>query len=224
MLKRSLVIAYSTPNYSVLTDQFLGSLQNIGDPITIAHKIDETISHPFIDQGFQTDLWYYCVYHKIKHFVDVMTSPDIPLLDIDYFIFSDCDIYFYKKNAHEWKNLETYIKSQEEKDIFFMRENHMEDEANTGFFIIKNNKNLQQVIRFFEQVLTEMEQIEQKDMPFGDQSVINKNKHELNYDFIPNEYVAWGTIIFDKHKTLFHHSVATNDKLAQIQWVRSQIE
>jgi hypothetical protein len=34
------------------------------------------------------------------------------------------------------------------------------------------------------------------EMPFGDQSIINNMKNKINYGFIPNDYVIFGTTIY----------------------------
>ena len=61
-------------------------------------------------------------------------------------------------------------------------------------------------------------------MPYGDQSIINKLKSKINYGFIPNDYVVFGTRIFNSNKSLFHHAVCCNDvdnKIIQINRVKS---
>jgi hypothetical protein len=65
--------------------------------------------------GFQTDLWYYCVRNKINHLINVLQDYD-SLKNTKYFIFTDCDIIYIKKNINEWYNLENYIQN-ENKDM-----------------------------------------------------------------------------------------------------------
>lgn len=60
-------------------------------------------------------------------------------------------------------------------------------------------------------------------MPFGDQSIINKLKSKINYGFIPNDYVVFGTKIFNRNKSLFHHAVCckdVDDKIIQINLIK----
>jgi hypothetical protein len=144
---------------------------------------------------------------------------------MDYFIFTDCDIVYIKKNVNEWSNLENYIVN-ENNDIFFMRENTSSN-VNSGFFIIKNNNignNIGNIIDFFCEVLRTIDTTDRRRMPLGDQSIINNLKNQLNYGFIPNDYVVFGNTIFNKDKALFHHAVCCRDvdgKIQQINDIKS---
>jgi hypothetical protein len=174
----------------------------------------------FKNTGFQTDLWYYCVRNKINHLIHVLKTYE-SLNNIKYFIFTDCDIIYIKKNKNEWYNLENYIQN-DNKDIHFMRESSR-NEVNTGFFIIKNNDNIKNTINFFIEVLQTMDTTEKVKMPYGDQSIINNLKNKINYGFIPNDYVILGTIIYNRNKSLFHHAVSCNDvdeKIIQINQIK----
>ena len=219
MLNKSLFICYSTPNYSKLTNLCIKSLNDI-NVTNIEHKLDNpTIS--FKNTGFQTDLWYYCIRNKLNHLIDILNNYD-NLIDIQYFIFTDCDIIYIKKNVKEWYNLENYI-INENKDIFFMREDTSND-VNTGFFIIKNNNNIKNIISFFIEILQTIDITKKNNMPFGDQSIINNLKNKINYGFIPNDYVIYATTIFNKNKSIFHHAVCcrdVDDKIIQINQITS---
>ena len=54
------------------------------------------------------------------------------------------------------------------------------------------------------------------EIPFLEQTIINNIKTEINFGFIPNEYVIWGHMIYNREKSLFHHAVSTDDKMNQI--------
>jgi len=210
MLDKSLFICYSTPNYSKLTNMCLDSLRDI-NVNNINHMTDDV---SFENTGFQTELWYYCVRNKINHLINVLKNDS----NVKYFIFTDCDIIYIKKNVNEWYNLENYIQN-ENKDIYFMREN-LSDDVNTGFFIIKN---ITDIINFFVEVLETIDTTEKVKMPLGDQSIINNLKYKINYGFIPNDYVVFGSNIFDINKSLFHHAVCcidVDDKIEQINQVK----
>ena len=210
MLDKSLFICYSTPNYSKLTNMCLDSLRDI-NVNNINHMTDDV---SFENTGFQTELWYYCVRNKINHLINVLKNGS----NVKYFIFTDCDIIYIKKNVNEWYNLENYIQN-ENKDIYFMREN-LSDDVNTGFFIIKN---ITDIINFFVEVLETIDTTEKVKMPLGDQSIINNLKYKINYGFIPNDYVVFGSNIFDINKSLFHHAVCcidVDDKIEQINQVK----
>ena len=220
MLDKSLFICYSTPNYSKLTNICLKSLQDI-NVNNINHMTDD-ISEAFKKTGFQTDLWYLCVKNKIHHLINVLKKYDNydkydGLNNIKYFIFTDCDINYIKKNINEWYNLENYIQN-ENKDIHFLRES-WSDYVNTGFFIIKNNDNITNIINFFVEVLQTINQTKKENMDLGDQTIINNLKHKINYGFIPNDYVVFGRNIYNINKSLFHHAVCckdVDDKIIQI--------
>ena len=218
--KIKLFISYSSPNYSKLTNIFLDSLSNINVK-NINHMLDENIPNVlFQETGFNTDLWYYCIRNKINHLINVLNNYD-SLTHTKYFIFTDCDVNYIKNNIHEWDNLEQDI-IQENKDIFFMHEHS--GMVNSGFFVIKNNDNIKNIINFFVEVLQTIDTSEKKDMPLGDQSIINNLKHKINYGFVSNEYVIFGSHIFNKEKSLFHHAVCCNDvddKIIQINNIKS---
>jgi len=218
MLDKSLFICYSTPNYSKLTNICLNSLYDIN--VNNINHITDDISILFENTGFQTDLWYYCVRNKINHLINVLKNYDC-LNNIKYFIFTDCDVIYIKKNINEWCNLENYIQN-ENKDIHFMRE-CSSDDVNSGFFIIKNNDNITNIINFFIEVLQTIDTTEKVQMPLGDQSIINNLKNTINYGFIPNDYVVFGTNIFNINKSLFHHAVCcrdVDDKIKQINEIK----
>ena len=218
MLEKSLFICYSTPNYSKLTNLCLNSLHDI-NVTNINHMLDDT-TNLFEKTGFQTDLWYHCVRNKINHLIHVLQEYD-GLTNVKYFIFTDCDIIYLKQNVNEWYNLEKYIEN-EDKDIYFMRE-HTSDEINSGLFIIKNNDNIKNIIDFFMEVLQTFDTTAKDQMYFGDQSIINNLKKKINYGFIPNDYVVFGTFIFNRNKSLFHHAVCcmdVDDKIIQIDKIK----
>ena len=119
-------------------------------------------------------------------------------------------------------NLENYI-INENKDIYFMREN-ISNDINSGFFIIRNNDNIKKINNFFIEVLQTIDITDKPNMPLGDQSIINNLKYKINYGFIPNDYVIYGTNIFNNNKSLFHHAVCSNDvldKIVQINKIKS---
>lgn len=222
MIDKSLFICYSTPNYSELTEIFLKSLESIGAK-HISHKLDNPPK--FEGTGFRTDLWYYCVRNKINHLIDTLTNH-MGSKEYDYFIFTDCDIVYIAHNKSEWANLESYVLSQPT-NICFMRENTREREVNTGFFIMKNNEGIREILDFFAEVLHIMDTSKKNDMPFGDQSIINNIKHKIAHSYMPVEYVVFGTVIYNKDKCLMHHAVCCNDvdeKIAQVNTIKSTLE
>ena len=99
-----------------------------------------------------------------------------------------------------------------------MRENDTTD-VNCGFFIIKNNDNLTNIINFLDKIYNIMIVTEPKDMLLGEQTLINQYKYEINFGYIPKEYVIWGSCVFDKNKSLFHHPVCCFNQQEKIQQI-----
>lgn len=206
-LSQSLFISFSTSNYARLTNIYFESLNKLGADRN--HLLD---AKEFEPGGFQSDVWYYAVINKINHLIVSLKKRE----PYKYFIFSDCDISFISKNIDKWNMLE-YELLNSSKNLFFMREND-EDNINSGFFIIKNNQ-LDNTIAFFEKIHSIMKNIKHSDMPYGDQTIINKNKHMIDFDYIPNKYVIWGKTVFNSRYSLFHHAVlcdTIDEKIAQI--------
>jgi len=224
LLKNSIIISYSTPNYEPLTNLFFETLSNIGvNREQIIHKLDIPNNSLTFNTGFQTDLWYFCVKNKMKHLIDTLENHE--KYKCDYFIYSDCDIWFIEKNKEQWKNLKSYV-DENNKDIYFMSNTHdihLHD-VNTGFFIIKNNQNIKTILKFFKGVYENMMNIPNDHMALGDQTIININKWNINFGLIPNQYVVIGVYICDPTKSLFHHAVAcrdVDDKLVQINQIKN---
>ena len=69
-MNNSCFIVLSTPNYEKIYKHFFFSLVGIGiDSKHIYHNLDNKLDNgTYKKEGFQTDLWYYCVSQKIKHF------------------------------------------------------------------------------------------------------------------------------------------------------------
>ena len=119
MLNKSLFICYSTPNYSKLTNIFLDSLSDLNVK-NINHLIDNPPSNLVVETGFQTNLWYYCVRNKINHLINVLNNHET-LTETQYFIFTDCDIIYIKKNMNQWDNLENDIINESKDEIIFSK-------------------------------------------------------------------------------------------------------
>ena len=225
MLDKSLFICYSTPNYSELTNMFLDSLRDINvNDNNLKHTLDCSTTEMFKETGCKSDLWYYCNRAKLRHFISVIKNHKL-LTHIKYFISTDCDIFYIKKNIDEWSNLESFMQN-ENKDIYFMRESTTND-INGGFYIIKNNDNITSIIDFLTEVSKIFDLSKNAEVPMGEQQIINNLKYGINYGFIPNDYVVFGTSIYNSNKSLLHHAVGCGDvpdKILQINNVKKVFE
>jgi hypothetical protein len=185
-------------------------------------KRDIPPTHLLKSDGFQSDLWYYCLKTKLKHLIDSLIANKGKY---DYYISSDCDIQFLHHNVEMWKYLEFYMEKNR-KDIYFMREG-TSDDVNGGFYIICN-QNLYSTINLLTEVYEEMLLTPHSEMPLGEQTIINnKIKGLNNIGKIPMDYVIWGLNIYNINMSLIHHAVCTSGmekKKAQMKKVNDYIE
>jgi hypothetical protein len=226
LLNESLIIAYATQNYE-LKDNFLSSLKDL--------QIDNKNISLFIDKNLQEDgnviansnLWKQCKINKLKNLIDVL-KKNYNNSKYKYFISSDCDIWFINENEKEWDNLQQYIDNMN-KDIFFMAEGEDLDgrggfSINNGFFIIKNNDNLIDIIIFLTNIYNKVSNINISDLPYlVYHHIFNDDKYNINFFYIPNDCCVWSYRIFNYDKALLHHPVCSEtidqkkEKIANIK-------
>jgi len=218
LLEKSLIICYSTPNYRELTELSLSSLRKL-NATHIKHKLDIP-PHEIRDKtGFMNALFKYSIIHKVKHLIDTLIENKNKY---EYYISADLDIRYLQTNKDKWNELKEYIDG-DPNDIFFMRENASND-VNGGFFIIKNN-NLEKIIHFLIYIFQQL--ITKPHLPMLEQQLINEHKNKINFNFIPNPYVIWGTEIHDMKSALFHHAVCcsnVDEKIKQINQIKTILE
>jgi hypothetical protein len=217
MIDKSLFITYSTKNYEELKNICLSSLSQIG--ANVDHKLDIIDEELLKKTGFMSDLFYNCIINKVKNLINKLYENRYKY---EYYISCDCDIWFLKNRKNLWNNLEQYI-SNKDYSITFMREDRV-DSINGGFFIIRN-KYLDISIRFLEKVYNLLINTPRNEIPLLEQTIINNIKSEINFGYIPNDYVIWGHMIYNKNNSLFHHAVCCNDvddKLTQIKDTKKQ--
>lgn len=222
MIEKSLIICYSTPNYETLANICLTSLYKIGvQKQNIIHKMDTPPIDLMRTTGFMTDLFYYCICHKVEHLIETLRTYSN---EYEYYISLDMDIWFIEKHAHLWVDLERYIAQHPAVDVFFMRENGTAN-ANGGFFIIKND-HIMDVIAWLQHIHDELLRRPRSDLPMLEQQLINETKHSICHGFIPDDYVIWGNCIHNPGRALFHHAVCcydTGDKLSQIDRIKERM-
>lgn len=225
MLENSLIISYATPNYT-LANNYLATLHEIDFPESnICHFLD-TNTTPSSDNDcrFGTDFFYLALKNRFKNLINVLES-NINNNIYQYFIACDCDIWFIKENKNKWNDLKVLIDNGN-KDFYFMREDHYQD-VNCGFFIIKNNANFIKNIDFLKDIYQNMITLDSKDMVYAEQSLINKEKHKISYDYIPQEYYIWANNLINKDMALFHHPVccdSVNTKQIQINNIKQRMQ
>ena len=226
MIERAAIICYSTQNYDKLARKLIASLyQNKVPPENILHKV-ESIDFTGKD-GFRSTVWYNAILNKVVHLVDSLkefTNPHYRYAEIEYFIFCDCDVFFYSKNRECWDEVEDYMKLIHA-DIFFMREGESHVEVNTGFYIIKRNENLEEIIQFFEKVI-EFMKLNMHKKSGEDQIVINELKSNIKWDFFPNKYMCTAENCYDTNATLLQHAICSkniDEKIEQIKRVHEKL-
>ena len=72
-----------------------------------------------------------------------------------------------------------------------------------------------------------MKNTEIKEMPHGDQTIINSLKFNLNFGRIPNEYIIYAGTIYNRNSSLLHHAVEAsdvNDKINQMDYIINILE
>lgn len=214
----SCFIVFSTPNYDKLYKHFFFSLVGLDiDAKHIYHKLDD---NKLLTEGFQSDLWYYCVYKKVEHFKNILKEKKNKY---KYFFCCDCDIVFIYKNRDKWNELFNTI-DKSKKQIFYMKEGNREG-INTGFAIVKQCY-VEKMIEIYDTVLNKMKITPRVEMPLGDQTIINNIKEEIDFDYIPIKYVVFGWTIFNKNNALFHHAIGsgkTKGKLNQITIIKNKL-
>lgn len=217
-------VAYSTDNYQDLTDVWKSTLlEYVAEEKDIRHKIDN-ISGNYEEAGFQSDLFRDCAVNAMKHLVSQLDKAH----GYDYVVLTECDIQYFN---NDWSKFLDFIE-KDGKSMYIMREN-IRNEMNTGWYIIKKS-----YVNEFKKFLEEMLQygdIRNDGLPIQD--YFNKNRHRLDYGYVPDEFVIWGgdTIGKDKNTVLFHHSVAVgiglkgkrgnvDAKLEQMDHVRKELQ
>jgi hypothetical protein len=186
----------------------------------IIHKLDIPPSEISDKTGFMSELFHYSIINKVKHLIDTLNENKNKH---EYYISADLDIRYLMSNVQKWHDLQNFI-DNDPHDVFFMRENTT-DAVNGGFFIIKN-QNIEKTIAFLTDIYAELITKTQAQLPMLEQQLINENLSKLSFNYIPNEYVIFGTTIYDKKSALFHHAVCCNDvdgKLKQISSIHQQL-
>jgi hypothetical protein len=218
--------AFSTPDYEPFNTIFDVSLAETikaysgkYDIKHVIHKVENVETNE--NTEFRSAAWQGIVHYKIQFVIKMLYEFLESLKQNSIFIFSDCDIQFFKKNAEQWNNLITWFTNQS-KCVAFMREGDY-DKLNSGFYILKGEYALT-FIKILEQVDAELHI--HKDLEFVDQTVLQILQPYMDMVFIPDEFIIFGPET-RSIKALFHHAVGfptRSDKVKIMDMVKKFIE
>jgi hypothetical protein len=199
------VITIYTDNYKPLYEKWLNTLPLGFNPIVFNLKVDKNDEF-----GFRRKTWYKAIDFKLKCIYRILKqkSPN------EIILFSDVDIFFIKKDKTLFNLAVEKFNEDPLLDIWISREG-IKNDVNTGFYFLRNNNKtsifILNAIKSYHHGL-----------PFADQTYFNNNlntfhlyntkicrKQYLKWDFIPNKYTIWGTQIYDKNNSIFHHATCT---------------
>lgn len=172
------------------------------------------------EKGFQSDVWYQCLFHKVHTFKDLVASHQgetIALLDIDIQFFGPCE--------------STFLAGLADSDIAFQAEtagNKPEKaDFNSGVAVVRCNE---RTLALYEHAC-ELDLISLQ----GDQQALadlinRKIVPGLRYSILPYTVWAWSHTFFNvgptKEMVLHHANCTTNpettlaDKLRQMDVIR----
>ena len=165
--------------------------------------------------GFQKQSWYFCIHRQIE-----LASKELTHLasHSDIVIVRDCDLQFFPNRHAEWQRLcASFLNSGNV--VWFMKEMAAEDQCNTGFYMT-SRKHANTLSAFLDEVRVHP----MMDKGLADQDVINLLKDSIDYGLIDPKYVVWADKVPpDTNEVLFHHAVATSDKMEQMRMVWNKI-
>lgn len=185
-------VAYSTKNYQLLTDVWLESLKKVPVPKNIHLRIDEDVPGACVTYAGAIE-------NKIKNLIGHTPSRGTMLI-----VSSDCDIRFYENG--DWEGLVDFIAKSPRK-MFFMRD-CSPDNVNGGFYIIKRD-----YFEHYKGFLRRMLKHGISDYYYVDQCYINEHRDELDWDYIPDEYIMCGANWrWDKSRVCLYHAIVNESR------------
>ncbi len=192
------VVAYTTQNYKLLTDVWLESLQKVPVPNVRIHltTVGDQDGYKFLD-GFYMSV----IIRKIKNLVQFDPPPDS-----EFVVSSDCDIQFFQ-NEEPWKDLLEFMRKSP-RQVFFMRDCKPEY-VNGGFYIIKTPYFVTEFKAFLRRMLVHGIEM----YMYYEQCYFNEYRHELLWEFIPDEYTPWHERFWrwDFSRACIHHAIGCFD-------------
>lgn len=170
---------------------FLSTLKDNWNVVRHAVKVQD-------DQNFGTDEFYAIISEKVKTLITKIL-PAEEKAGQPYFILSDVDIQFFQSCS------KLIADNMHGKDMLFQRENYRNSEVNTGFVIIRPNKETKE---FWTKVLKIM-----KKKHTNEQTAVNMiiSKEKVKWGVLPNTIWANSNPAYDPRKKNFseiylHHA------------------
>lgn len=195
-------VAYSTgENYKVLTSVWRESLERVS---SIQKKV-------YLTEKTHSATYAQAIQEKIENLI-----KHEPSRGSCFIVSSDCDICFYE--GGDWEGLVDFVAKSPRK-IFFMRD-CCPTNLNGGFYIIKRD-----YFEHYKGFLRRMIDHGISEYYYIDQCYINEHRDELDWEFIPDEYIMCGANWrWDLGRVCLYHAIAVEsctgdnvlDKLAAI--------
>lgn len=207
----------ATENYTISDIWYKSAVDSFTD-INWTFKIikDEIVLSSNEKVIFMNKLFKECIDKKIELAINRLEEFYNTCNNNDIFIYSDCDIQFFKHNHDGWNKLFDKL-NNDEYSMACLQEGNINN-INGGFMIV-NKKGALQLKECLKATII---LIKITNLKFYEQDILNILKDYLfNYFFIPDELVIWGPNINDvnKYTALLHHAVCTEtheNKIDQI--------
>jgi hypothetical protein len=167
---------YTESHRQLLEEWFLPTIQ---DPlVVVVTKADQvTATGSFTDIGFG---------RTMAQKVEVIRQALRTTREGEWFIYSDCDVQFFRPMLPRLMELMT-----PDLDAVFQSDRVDGLELCAGFFACRNNARTR---GFWDQVAKEMED----PAVDNDQPVVNQNKHLIGFSVLPPEFFGAGTLDSDR--------------------------
>lgn len=217
-----------TPNYKAVFDIFAASfIETFGsmDHLQVLHyDFPEAIRGTH--HGFQSTSWYHAMLQRFELYLGVMdAAPEGSLA-----CFVDADIQFFPEGLRAWDDAVLARFTDPSLHTVFMAEGHDQCSVNGGFAVIRVCDATRQLYRSVRDDMRSCALLGNEHqvttIPFADQSLLNRALRDgvCTFATIDPDFVVWADSFHDEmHVKLFHHAVATDDKIGQMDMVRRRI-
>jgi hypothetical protein len=204
-------VAYATENYKVLADVWLNSVKTI---VSDANDIHLRVDSIHGEYDAMNDVYVQSIENKLENLLDFEPTKELV-------VSSDCDIQFFKDG--DWEALFNHIRKST-RQIFFMRD-AIREHVNAGFYIVKKEYFNTVYKSFVRRMITHGI----REYSLLEQAYINEHRDELDWGFIPDEYIVdkLNDSTYDLDRICIHHAICAGktlmEKLACMHKVKSMI-